>query len=154
MKKRKTSEHSELNRFSKKFLRNNDIELLLKIKKSKILWIIFPLIFLSIVVLVIFLIYFQKVLRIYSVADFYELCRVVLLPQYSYRCKLDSKSLRQELDSSSSVTACLRCLPSVFFIGASKCGTTSLTDYLDQNPSVHFTNRFIHKRDSHREVHR
>jgi len=48
----------------------------------------------------------------------------------------------------------LRCLPNVFFIGASKCGTTSVTEYLERQPRVHFVRRRIHKTDRHREVHR
>jgi hypothetical protein len=39
-------------------------------------------------------------------------------------------------------------------IGASKCGTTSLMDYLAELPNVAFVNRRIHNNDKHREVHR
>jgi hypothetical protein len=45
-------------------------------------------------------------------------------------------------------------MPNVLFIGASKCGTTSVTDYLDQHPKIQFTQRRIVKQDHHREVHR
>ena len=48
----------------------------------------------------------------------------------------------------------LQCLPNVFFIGASKCGTTSITEYLARQPGVHFVRRRIYPTDRHREVHR
>jgi len=48
----------------------------------------------------------------------------------------------------------LQCLPNVFFIGASKCGTTSITEYLARQHGVHFVRRRIHPTDRHREVHR
>lgn len=47
-----------------------------------------------------------------------------------------------------------RCLPNVIMIGASKCGTTSLVDYLGRHDNVSFVNRRIHKVDKHREIHR
>jgi hypothetical protein len=47
-----------------------------------------------------------------------------------------------------------KCLPNVFFIGASKCGTTTLIEYLDQLPGIALANRHITVRDHHREVHR
>ena len=47
----------------------------------------------------------------------------------------------------------LQCLPNVFFIGASKSGTTSITEYLSLHPHVHFVRRRIFP-DRHREVHR
>lgn len=46
------------------------------------------------------------------------------------------------------------CLPNVLFIGASKCGTTSMVEYLSQHPNIRFINRRIHKEDHHKEVHR
>ena len=50
-----------------------------------------------------------------------------------------------------------RCLPNVFLIGASKSGTTSLTDYLAHHGSLrdNFVQRRIYDSDDgHREVHR
>jgi len=48
------------------------------------------------------------------------------------------------------------CLANVFFIGASKCGTTSATSYLSQQfPRVQFVRRrMTSNRDRHKEVHR
>jgi hypothetical protein len=42
----------------------------------------------------------------------------------------------------------------VILIGASKCGTTSLVDFLSQHQNIKFVNRRIHKDDKHKEVHR
>jgi len=46
-----------------------------------------------------------------------------------------------------------QCLPNVFLIGASKCGTTTLVDYLKEYPHVGFVKRRIVP-DKHTEVHR
>jgi hypothetical protein len=48
----------------------------------------------------------------------------------------------------------LRCLPNVILIGSSKCGTTSLVNYLKQHQNVRFVQRRLHKIDKHSEVHR
>jgi hypothetical protein len=47
-----------------------------------------------------------------------------------------------------------KCLPNTFLIGASKCGTTSLIEYLDKQPRIKLINRHITIRDHHREIHR
>lgn len=48
------------------------------------------------------------------------------------------------------------CLPNIFLIGASKCGTTSLVSYLSAHPNVHFIKRRISaaSRKHHKEIHR
>ena len=73
--------------------------------------------------------------------DFGTALRVFQLPSVNSRCKIASDSQ-------------FYCLPNVLFIGASKCGTTSMVDYLSQHPNIRFVNRRIHKKDHHREVHR
>lgn len=47
-----------------------------------------------------------------------------------------------------------QCLANIFFIGASKCGTTSFVDYLKQHQNINFIQRHIMPRDHHQEVHR
>jgi hypothetical protein len=47
-----------------------------------------------------------------------------------------------------------KCLPNIFFIGASKCGTTSISRLLYQTPGVHFVRRHVEQQDKHMEVHR
>jgi hypothetical protein len=47
-----------------------------------------------------------------------------------------------------------KCLPNTFLIGASKCGTTTLLEYLTQLPDVALVSRRISAKDHHREVHR
>lgn len=106
------------------------------------------------------------------------------LPSYDYRCKIDHGDSYNPIASSSKVnlnryaklrlsiiddsfssfdldsttpkrsTNYYRCLPNILFIGASKCGTTSLTDYLDSHEEVFFVNRHVFRHDTHREVHR
>jgi Sulfotransferase domain len=46
------------------------------------------------------------------------------------------------------------CLPNVFLIGASKCGTTSVMDYLLHHDKVTYVRRRISPVDRHKEVHR
>jgi Sulfotransferase domain len=46
------------------------------------------------------------------------------------------------------------CLPNILFIGASKCGTTSMMSYLLSHPSVRHVQRRISPIDNHKEVHR
>ena len=79
--------------------------------------------------------------RIQSLSDVAEVYRALSLPLVDDRC-------RRANDTH------LLCLPNVFFIGASKCGTTSVTEYLSRHPRVHFVRRRIHRTDRHREVHR
>ena len=47
-----------------------------------------------------------------------------------------------------------KCLPNTFLIGASKCGTTSLVEYLSELPGVELVSRRIYPKDRHREIHR
>jgi hypothetical protein len=47
-----------------------------------------------------------------------------------------------------------KCLPTIFFIGASKCGTTTIVNYLKSSNKVAFVSRRIVKKDKHDEVHR
>ena len=79
--------------------------------------------------------------RIQSLEDVAEVLKTMSRPLVDDRCRRVNSTH-------------LQCLPNVFFIGASKCGTTSITEYLDQHPQVHFVRRRIHKMDRHREVHR
>jgi len=46
------------------------------------------------------------------------------------------------------------CLPNTFLIGASKCGTTTLIEFLRQQPNVALVSRRITVVDHHREIHR
>ena len=63
--------------------------------------------------------------------------------------------------TSESLTACkalndthVVCLPNVFFVGASKCGTTTMSDVLLYHPRIRFVRRRIVAHGHHREVHR
>jgi hypothetical protein len=78
--------------------------------------------------------------RLRDYEDYAAITKVTLSQSVSERCKNTVEGLR--------------CLPNVILIGASKCGTTSLVDYLSQHQNVKFVNRRIHKDDKHREVHR
>lgn len=82
-----------------------------------------------------------KLHRIQSVAEVSRIVQTRLLPDASPRCKRLNETH-------------LQCLPNVFLIGASKCGTTSLVNYLDRLPGVHFVNRGVQPTDRHKEVHR
>ena len=79
--------------------------------------------------------------RVGTVDDIRSIAKTLVLPQVSNRCRKFNDTH-------------FRCLPNVLFIGASKCGTTSVVDYLSQLPNISFVNRRIHKKDKHREVHR
>ncbi len=46
------------------------------------------------------------------------------------------------------------CLPNTFLIGASKCGTTTVIEFLSRQPGVALINRRITVQDHHREIHR
>ena len=48
----------------------------------------------------------------------------------------------------------LQCLPNVFMIGASKCGTTSIVNDLSLQSRVKLVSRRINPTDRHREIHR
>jgi hypothetical protein len=81
--------------------------------------------------------------RFYSINDVSKAITIYNLAESSgeSRCK--------EVNSTEFI-----CLPSVLFIGASKCGTTTLTDQLASHSKVHFVGRRITPTDHHREVHR
>ena len=85
--------------------------------------------------------FFLAVYRIRSVADVMKVYQVMSLPNDDHRCKHHNQSHYV-------------CLPNVFLIGASKCGTTSLLDYLLQHPHVARVRRRINPTDRHNEVHR
>ena len=92
-------------------------------------------------ILLVAAIYVYSFHRIQSLEDVAEVLKTMSRPLVDDRCRRVNSTH-------------LQCLPNVFFIGASKCGTTSITEYLDQHPQVHFVRRRIHKTDRHREVHR
>lgn len=48
----------------------------------------------------------------------------------------------------------MKCLPNVFFIGASKCGTTSIMEYLSRQRRIKLVSRRLTNVDRHREIHR
>ena len=48
----------------------------------------------------------------------------------------------------------MKCLPNVFFIGASKCGTTSIMEFLSRQKRVKLVSRRLTNVDRHREIHR
>lgn len=81
--------------------------------------------------------------RFYSVNDVSKAITIYNLAESAEdsRCK--------KVNASQSI-----CLPSILFIGASKCGTTSLTDQLSLHSKIHFVGRRITPTDHHKEVHR
>ena len=79
--------------------------------------------------------------RIQTISDWMKIYNVMRLPNHDHRCK--------NYNSTHFI-----CLPNVFLIGASKCGTTTLMDRLLQHPMIDHVRRRIHKADKHREVHR
>ena len=93
------------------------------------------------VVSTIFIFYVVSFHRVQSLNDVNQIYNVIALPSHDHRCK--------KYNGSHFV-----CLPNVFLIGASKCGTTSLMDHLIQHPLIDHVRRRIHKIDEHREVHR
>lgn len=86
-------------------------------------------------------IYIRLFHRISSVYELSLALSTMALPTYDSRCK--------SVNSTHFV-----CLPNVLFIGASKCGTTSLTEYLMVHPRINFMRRRIIKKDDYNEVHR
>lgn len=85
-------------------------------------------------------VYVVSVHRVRSLRDIRVALETMGKPMYNHRCRSHNSTHYQ-------------CLPNVFLIGASKCGTTSLVDYLTQHPQVGFVKRRIFP-DKHREVHR
>lgn len=94
-----------------------------------------------IIVLALLIVYVVSVHRIRTIGDLMMISITMNMPMYNHRCR--------SLSTSSYV-----CLPNIFLIGASKCGTTSLMDYLTQHPMIDHVRRRIHKIDEHKEVHR
>lgn len=94
-----------------------------------------------ITLLLIAYVYVVSVHRLRNVSALSTAIQVMRLPNFNKRCKIFNSSH-------------FHCLPNIFFIGASKCGTTSVTDYLAAHPNIRFVNRRVHSIDSHREVHR
>lgn len=93
----------------------------------------------------VFIVQFFQLHRIYSLSDVIEIIKVARLSiaTDSPHCK------KIEGDITT-----YRCLPTVFLIGASKSGTTSLLDDLLQDNSMSVVKRRIHNIDRHHEVHR
>lgn len=89
-------------------------------------------------------VYVRSFYRLSSWTDLGTALQTARLPRVDSRCK--SARLTQ---SNSSVEKQqqqmhgLQCLPNVLFIGASKCGTTSLVNYLAQHPQIYFVRRRI-----------
>lgn len=81
--------------------------------------------------------------RIHSLSDVVLIARTFFGREVSSRCRATLFSAED-----------LRCLPNVFFIGASKTGTTSVTRHLQHLSGVHFVGRRLRREDNHFEVHR
>jgi hypothetical protein len=79
--------------------------------------------------------------RLQDAEDYRAIGKTFLSKRVSPRCN--------QLD-----TSALQCLPNVILIGASKCGTTSLVDFLARHDYIRFVARRIHNADKHMEVHR
>jgi Sulfotransferase domain len=97
--------------------------------------------FCCIVILLLVIAYIVSVHRIRTITDLMIISNTMNMPMHDHRCR--------SVNASSYV-----CLPNIFLIGASKCGTTSLMDYLTQHPMIAHVRRRIQKIDEHREVHR
>lgn len=104
-------------------------------------WILFRLCLCVGALLPIGFVYVFSVHRIQTLSDALKMMSVMQLPLEDDRCRRFNSSH-------------FHCLPNVLFIGASKCGTTSVTDYLAAHPRVRFVNRRLTSMDNHREVHR
>jgi len=79
--------------------------------------------------------------HITTINDVIEVVHTISKTTVSKRCRIYN-------------TTHYRCLPNVLFIGASKCGTTSLINYLSQTIHIYLVKRRIHPTDYHREIHR
>lgn len=81
--------------------------------------------------------------RIRNVEEVGIVLNTMMLPHHNDRCKIVDETH-------------LRCLPNVFVIGASKCGTTSIVDYMkNMNSSFHFVERGVTDWNDHQaEIHR
>jgi hypothetical protein len=88
------------------------------------------------------IIYIGSVHRIHNIHDVGSIVSTMMLPAHDNpRCRIFNNTH-------------LKCLPNVFIIGASKCGTTSLVAFLKALPHFHFVDRRITRSDNHSEVHR
>ena len=97
---------------------------------------------LLVICLVTSIIYLGSVHRIYNGHDVSSVVSTLMLPTHDNpRCRLYNHTH-------------LKCLPNVFIIGASKCGTTSLVAYLKALQHFNFIDRRISKTDNHSEIHR
>ena len=94
------------------------------------------------IVVFVFYVYLVSVHRVQDLEDVRAVVSAVSFASVSDRCKTVH------------ITGTYRCLANVLFIGASKCGTTSLVAYMAQHENISFVNRRIHKVDKHREIHR
>ncbi len=99
-------------------------------------WVIFWLLATIVVNAVVYL-YLQSYHR---VRDVHALVNAVHQPVYNERCRVHNATHFQ-------------CMPNILFIGASKCGTTSIMSYLMKHQNISHVNRRIHP-DKHKEVHR
>lgn len=101
--------------------------------------LVVPLI--SIFVLLTVHLYILSFHRVRDLKDYRAISTTMLSTRVNDRCKVV-------------ISGGMRCLPSVVFIGASKCGTTSMVDYLNKHSKIKFVGRRIHQEDKHKEVHR
>ena len=85
-------------------------------------------------------IYMISVHRVKGLKELGIVLETMSKPLYNSRCRQHNETYYQ-------------CLPNVFLIGASKCGTTTLVDYLKEYPNIGFVKRRIVP-DKHTEVHR
>ena len=80
------------------------------------------------------------ILWLKSIKEIKDMLSTYFKPKYNDRCRI--------VNSTHFI-----CLPNVFLIGASKCGTTSIASYLFQHPKVAFVRRRKNAH-RHREIHR
>ena len=73
----------------------------------------------------------------------------------SGRCQSEPRLWHDKhtIGETSSVAAMFRCLPNIFFIGASKCGTSSMRSHLMAHPTIRFVTRMQSQAEG-AEIHR
>jgi hypothetical protein len=81
------------------------------------------------------------IISVHHINNYFVAVKIIGLKKLNDQCKI--------LNSTHSI-----CLPNVFLIGVSKCGTTSLVNYLSQHQNIKFVKRRIDSHDKHMEVHR
>ena len=96
---------------------------------------------LLIIAVLIAVLYVQLFHRIRTLSDFKLAAKIISLPKFNNRCKLYN-------------TSHFICLPNIFLIGASKCGTTTLMKRLLGHPNIYRVRRRISPTDNHTEIHR